>query len=94
MKVRFSLAVSLLLLASMPARAGNGWSNVAYPLTGRPESIGSTSSGCIVGAATLPLVGDGYQAMRVSRNRYYGHPLLIRFVAVSYTHLDVYKRQK
>lgn len=80
MKVRFSLAVSLLLLASMPARAGNGWSNVAYPLTGRPESIGSTSSGCMVGAATLPLVGDGYQAMRVSRNRYYGHPLLIRFV--------------
>ena len=80
MKVRLSLALSLLLLAPLPARAGNGWSTVAYPLTGRPESIGSTSGGCIVGAATLPLVGDGYQAMRVSRNRYYGHPMLIRFV--------------
>jgi len=28
----------------------------------------------------LPLVGDGYQVMRPSRNRYYGHPLLIRLV--------------
>jgi penicillin-insensitive murein endopeptidase len=26
------------------------------------------------------LVGEGYQVMRVSRNRYYGHPELIRFV--------------
>jgi penicillin-insensitive murein endopeptidase len=28
----------------------------------------------------LPLVGEGYQVMRVSRNRYYGHPQLVRFV--------------
>jgi penicillin-insensitive murein endopeptidase len=33
-----------------------------------------------VGAVALPLVGDGHQAMRLSRNRYYGHPSLIRFL--------------
>ena len=30
--------------------------------------------------AALPLAGDGYQVMRASRNRYYGHPALIRLV--------------
>lgn len=76
-----SVLLSLLLLASTaPAHAGNGWSEVAYPLPGRPEVIGSYNAGCIVGAVALPLVGDGHQAMRLSRNRYYGHPNLIRFL--------------
>jgi penicillin-insensitive murein endopeptidase len=82
MFARFTaMLLSLLLLASAaPARAGNGWSEVAYPLSGPPEVIGSFNAGCIVGAAALPLVGDGYQVMRPSRNRYYGHPTLVRFV--------------
>ncbi len=81
MSIRRLLPLSLLLLASaLPVQAGNGWSTVAYPLAGPPEVIGSYAAGCIAGAVPLPLVGDGYQVMRSSRNRYYGHPLLIRFV--------------
>lgn len=76
-----AILLSLLLLVSAaPTRAGNGWSEVAYPLPGHPEVIGSFNSGCIVGAVALPLVGNGYQVMRPSRNRYYGHPLLVRFL--------------
>jgi penicillin-insensitive murein endopeptidase len=32
------------------------------------------------GAATLPINGLGYQVMRLSRNRYFGHPDLIEFI--------------
>ncbi|HHW78508.1 MAG TPA: penicillin-insensitive murein endopeptidase [Xanthomonadaceae bacterium] len=82
MSARFTaILLPLLLLASAaPVRAGNGWSEVAYPLAGPPEVIGSFNAGCIAGAVALPLVGDGYQVMRPSRNRYYGHPALVRFV--------------
>jgi penicillin-insensitive murein endopeptidase len=81
MAVRFLVLLPLLFSTSaMLAHAGNGWSKVAYPLAGPPQVIGSHAAGCIAGAVALPLVGDGYQVMRPSRNRYYGHPRLIRFV--------------
>ena len=76
------LAPSVLWLAAtaLPVQAGNDWSRVASPLVGPPQVIGSYAAGCIAGAVPLPLVGDGYQVMRPSRNRYYGHPRLIRWV--------------
>jgi len=81
MAVRLLIGLSLLLWASvLSARADNGWSTVGYPLAGPPQVIGSYAAGCIAGAVALPLAGDGYQVMRPSRNRYYGHPLLVRFV--------------
>jgi penicillin-insensitive murein endopeptidase len=81
MTVRFLVLCSLLVLAvALPVRADNGWSTVAYPLAGPPQVIGSHAAGCIAGAVALPLAGDGYQVMRPSRNRYYGHPMLVRFV--------------
>jgi len=81
MSVRYAVLLVLLLLTSaLPVDAGNGWSVVAYPLAGPPQVIGSYAAGCVAGAAALPLVGDGYQVMRASRNRYYGHPLLLAFV--------------
>src|ERR1700744_259484 len=36
--------------------------------------IGSYIKGCIAGAAQMPLNGDTWQVMRLSRNRYWGHP--------------------
>ena len=80
MIARFIGFLFLLFLSFTLAHAGNGWSDVAYPLPGPPRVIGSYTSGCIAGAVTLPLLGDGYQVMRPSRNRYYGHPVLIGFV--------------
>ncbi len=81
MTVRFLVICSLLVLAViLPVRADNGWSTVAYPLAGPSQVIGSHAAGCIAGAMALPLAGNGYQVMRPSRNRYYGHPMLVRFV--------------
>jgi penicillin-insensitive murein endopeptidase len=34
----------------------------------------------VIGAAQLPADGPGYQAIRLGRNRHYGHPVLVRFV--------------
>ena len=81
MVVRLLIGLFLLFWASvLPAWADNGWSTVGYPLAGPPQVIGSYAAGCIAGAVALPLAGDGYQVMRPSRNRYYGHPALIAFV--------------
>lgn len=43
-------------------------------------AIGSYANGCLAGAKALPLVGEGYQVIRSSRKRYFGHPALIAFI--------------
>lgn len=64
----------------IPVLAGTPWGNILTPLPGSPRVIGFYSGGCLVGAASLPLKGEGFQVMRPSRNRYYGHPNLIAFI--------------
>ena len=44
------------------------------------QSIGTYTNGCISGAVALPIEGVGYQVMRLSRQRVYGHPNLIEFI--------------
>ena len=67
---RYLVLLALWLSATvLPVQAGNDWSQVAYPLAGSPQVIGSYAAGCIAGALPLPLVGNGYQVMRPSRNR-------------------------
>jgi penicillin-insensitive murein endopeptidase len=44
------------------------------------QSIGSYTAGCLSGAVPLPSDGAGYQVMRPTRGRSYGHPDLIRFI--------------
>lgn len=60
------------------------WSKVATPVaapaTGKAQSIGAYSGGCVVGALPLPADGAGYRVMRLSSRRFYGHPVLIRFI--------------
>ncbi|MDO5641223.1 MAG: penicillin-insensitive murein endopeptidase [Paracoccus sp. (in: a-proteobacteria)] len=50
------------------------------PTGGAPASFGSYSRGCVNGAAALPETGPTWQAMRLSRNRNWGHPELVNFV--------------
>lgn len=45
-----------------------------------PSPWGSYSKGCVAGAAQLPETGPTWQAMRLSRNRNWGHPDLVSFV--------------
>ena len=42
-----------------------------------PQPIGFYAHGCIAGAVSLPINGPAWQVMRLSRNRYWGHPDLI-----------------
>jgi penicillin-insensitive murein endopeptidase len=54
--------------------------SVRTPAAGAPLAIGDYSSGCVQGAAALPLDGPGYQVMHPARLRYFGHPELIDFI--------------
>ena len=42
--------------------------------------IGFYAKGCIAGAEQMPINGDTWQVMRLSRNRYWGHPDMIALV--------------
>src|SRR5581483_10623710 len=42
--------------------------------------IGSYTKGCIAGAVQMPINGDTWQVMRLSRNRYWGYPETIALI--------------
>jgi penicillin-insensitive murein endopeptidase len=50
------------------------------PATMQARAIGFYAKGCLAGAAALPVDGEAWQAMRLSRNRNWGHPELVRLV--------------
>lgn len=69
----------------MPAKELFGAATTPAPLAAR--SIGFYSKGCLAGAEALPVNGPGaggagplWQAMRLSRNRNWGHPALVEFI--------------
>ena len=43
-----------------------------------PQVFGFYSHGCVAGAEAMPVNGPAWQVMRLSRNRNWGHPELIR----------------
>lgn len=50
------------------------------PSLGKAMAIGYYPSGCLSGGVELPIDGPNWQVMRVSRNRNWGHPDLVRFL--------------
>ena len=58
------------------------WAMVTEPakIDNIAQSIGTYNGGCLSGAVALPTEGTGYQVMRLSRKRYYGHPDLKQFI--------------
>jgi penicillin-insensitive murein endopeptidase len=79
-----ALALILALAAAWPAMA----ERLAYQLFGAhrapsaqsPAAIGSYARGCAAGLVPLPESGPTWQAMRLSRNRNWGHPEMIVFL--------------
>jgi penicillin-insensitive murein endopeptidase len=55
-----------------------GTVKTAAPLAAR--AVGWYAKGCLAGAKPLPVDGPGWQVMRLSRNRMWGHPNLIALV--------------
>jgi penicillin-insensitive murein endopeptidase len=50
------------------------------PVPMAARAIGFYARGCLAGATALPINGRTWQVMRLSRNRNWGHPSLIRFL--------------
>lgn len=50
------------------------------PSSGPAAPYGSYAKGCLAGGVELPETGPGWQAMRLSRNRNWGHPDMIDFI--------------
>lgn len=61
-----------------PAKVLFGAVRAPAPLSAR--SIGSYAKGCLAGGQALPVDGPAWQAMRLSRNRNWGHPKLISLI--------------
>jgi len=75
------LALSLALAAA-PAGAAEAeaWAAASHPTPGAPRLIGGHGLGCIAGAVSLPPEGPGWQVVRLSRNRFWGHPSLVAYL--------------
>ena len=77
-------AALFLLLMALPA----GAQDLANQLFGAkdapsqqdPMPIGSYAKGCGAGMVALPETGPSWQAMRLSRNRNYGQPVMIDYL--------------
>jgi penicillin-insensitive murein endopeptidase len=63
---------------STPAKELFGRKLSPAPLAAR--AIGSYARGCVAGAVALPVDGETWQVMRLSRNRNWGHPRLVAFL--------------
>lgn len=78
------LVLCLALLAPLPVQA----EKLANKLFGSAETpsaqdampIGSYARGCAAGLVALPETGPTWQAMRLSRHRNFGHPMLVQYL--------------
>jgi penicillin-insensitive murein DD-endopeptidase len=50
------------------------------PAEAQARSIGFYSRGCLAGAKALPVDGESWQVVRLSRNRMWGNPAMIAFL--------------
>lgn len=81
LKVLSVLAISIwggLASAEQPAKQLFGAETTASNQPAEP--FGSYAKGCVAGAVELPETGPTWQAMRLSRNRNWGHPDAVDFV--------------
>ena len=65
-------------LLDQPARDLFG--AVKTPSAGPAKAIGTYADGCLAGAVALPITGPTWQVMRLSRNRNWGDPALVRYL--------------
>jgi penicillin-insensitive murein DD-endopeptidase len=63
---------------ALPAKQVFG--RILTPAELQARSIGFYSRGCLAGAVALPVDGETWQVMRLSRNRNWGNPAMISFL--------------
>lgn len=78
------LAAPLISAAPAPAHeatAAKGlFGHKERPAALQPQAIGFYSRGCLAGGTAMPVDGPYWQAMRLSRNRNWGHPDLVAYL--------------
>jgi penicillin-insensitive murein endopeptidase len=75
------LVIAALLAGAAAAEpASRLFGAVERPAPGAPAPLGGYAGGCLAGGGALPESGPAWQAMRLSRNRNWGHPALIAFL--------------
>ncbi|MGE3712811.1 MAG: penicillin-insensitive murein endopeptidase, partial [Hyphomicrobiaceae bacterium] len=65
---------------SKPVPAKTLFGAARTPASLASRAIGTYARGCLAGAKALPVDGPAWQAMRLSRNRNWGHPALVAFL--------------
>ncbi|MDU8929443.1 penicillin-insensitive murein endopeptidase [Alisedimentitalea sp. MJ-SS2] len=83
--VRYLVALVLSLVVTTPVATAEKLAKQQFGAkksasAQKPAPFGSYSKGCIAGAERLPETGPTWQAMRLSRNRNWGHPETIDFI--------------
>src|SRR5260370_11332665 len=79
-RLAVSLAVAFLCCGADWSAAAADWSTVTTPAPRPTQSIGFYTAGCLQGAEALPLDGPGYETIRISRNRYWGQPVMLDYI--------------
>jgi penicillin-insensitive murein endopeptidase len=70
----------VLFRTAVYANPAQQWSAIRSPVPGVSRIIGTYTAGCIQGAVPLPPDGRGFQSVRRHRQRFFGHPSLIRYI--------------
>lgn len=78
------LLCAVALCAALPAmaetKANQLFGAADGPSQQAPMPVGSYAKGCAAGLVELPETGPTWQAMRLSRERNYGHPELVQYI--------------
>ena len=77
------LKITALLCSASALAAPQDWQQIKRPIpseNGTAQPIGTYTNGCIIGAQPLPYKGEGYQVIRMNKNRFYGHPDMIAYL--------------
>lgn len=82
MSIRAFVLLALLCPAAAAAQPSqsNAWSQVGGPTPGPSQSIGFYARGCLAGGVALPIDGIGYEAIRLQRQRNFGHPDMVDYL--------------
>lgn len=82
--IRLAVAAALVATGTVTAHAEplarQLFGAQSRPTQGASEPIGSYARGCAAGLVALPETGPTWQAMRLSRNRFWGQPELVSYL--------------
>ncbi len=77
---RTQFLIPMVVFLASISMAGNQWHTVSKPTKGETIIYGGHANGCFSGGKIIPINGDGFQQVRPSRNRNYGHESLLIFI--------------